>query len=184
MFNILTPSKFNFSKIRKHITASIALLAVSLPVFAQFVDEKQWPKITPLTPTDEAHLVNQRDSIDELTSLKLGTPIKGNKSDLETLQRIIDQKLIPSSDRLQLQALGVVLGDQFQREYKLEWRVYEDQLGRSRALCFPQTEHCIFPITMLSRRMEAGLSPNVSDIYAKTAESLKPLTPKLPYSVN
>ncbi len=162
----------------------LVLITMTNMSFAQFGEEKVWPKIEDLAWLDNQHLDNQRAVVDELVKLKLGDSIRGNKSDLAILQRIIDQRLISKDDRKRMQALGVVLGDQFQREFNLVWRIYEDKAGRSRAVCFKDTEHCLFPVTMLSRRMEVGLVPNVHKIYDETAELLEPLLPKLPYSVS
>lgn len=163
---------------------SLILLSISSISVAQFGEEKIWPKIEELAWLDDQHLNNQRAVVDELVKLRLGEAIRGNKSDLAVLQRIIDKRIISKDDRKSMQALGVILGDQFEREFNLVWKIYEDQAGRSRAVCFKDTEHCLFPITMLSRRMEVGLVPDVHKIYNETAELLQPLLPKLPYTVS
>ncbi|GAA6169510.1 DUF3806 domain-containing protein [Sessilibacter corallicola] len=173
-----------FTPVIAKLLVGFALLCFTQISLAQFGDEKVWPKIEELGWLDNQHLNNQRASVNELAKLKLGDSIRGNKSDLDVLQRIIDARLIASDERVKLQALGVIIGDQFQREFNLVWRIYEDQAGRSRAVCFKDTEHCLFPITMLSRRMEVGLQPNVKKIYDETAEALQPLLPKLPYEVS
>src|SRR5690606_11345513 len=72
--------------------------------------------ITNLSWTDESFLSAQRARVDELTRVRLGTPIRGDKSDLATVQRIIDRDLIGRDDALMQQALGVILGDLLVRE--------------------------------------------------------------------
>lgn len=123
----------------------------------------------------------QREWIIELAREELAERIRQDQSDLKTLQRLIDRKLIPQSDAMRLQALGVILGDVFNAQLGLEWRSYKDDKGKSRASCLPGTEHCLFPITMLSRRIEVGLRPDVSKIYLEAAELMDPYLPKSPY---
>ncbi|MDO3382191.1 DUF3806 domain-containing protein [Gilvimarinus algae] len=138
--------------------------------------------ITDLSWTDESFLSNQRARVDRLTKEQLGTPLRGDKTDLSTLQRIVDRELIGASDTLALQALGVVLGDaMIVAEPELEWKVYEDKLGRSRALCAASVNECLFPVTMLSRRMAAGLKPDVKKVYVEALELIAESLPELPY---
>lgn len=140
--------------------------------------------VTPLDWTDTTYMKQQRERVNRLTSDQLGTPIRGNTSDLVTLQRVIDKKLIKRTDKLALQALGIVLGDVFLlKEPELEWKVYEDNYGRSRALCIKKTQDCLFPATMLSRRMKAGLLPNVNKVFIEALDLIATHLPPLPYGV-
>ena len=137
--------------------------------------------ITGLNWSDEGHLASQRARVDELTRLHLGTPIRGDLTDLDTLQRLIDRGLVDKEDTRMQQAMGVVLGDVFiLEEPALEWKVYEDELGRTRALCIPADE-CLFPVTMLSRRMAVGLKPDVKKVLTEALALIDPYLPELPY---
>lgn len=137
--------------------------------------------ITDLSWSDESHLATQRARVDELSRRHLGTPIRGELSDLNTLQRLIDRELVEKDDAQMQQAMGVVLGNVFiLEEPTLSWQIYEDDLGRTRALCIP-AEECLFPVTMLSRRMAAGLKPNVKKIFTEALDLLEPHLPELPY---
>lgn len=156
-------------------------LGLLLSIVASFA-QAQEATVSDFAWMDRNHMAQQVESIENITRIKFGTPIRENKSDLETLQRIIDQDLIDRDETLKLQALGAVLGNVMASEVEeLEWKVYEDQLGRSRALCIKGTRQCLFPITMLSRRMEVGLKPNVERIYNEAMELVDPHLPKAPY---
>ncbi|WP_111642002.1 DUF3806 domain-containing protein [Marinimicrobium alkaliphilum] len=134
---------------------------------------------------DENHLTQQIEKIDDLGRQHYGVRVRGDKSDLELLQRLIDDDHIPPSDVLTLQALGAVLGNVLKTEVpQLQWKVYADNLGRSRALCLNDSKNCLFPVTMLSRRIEQGLQPNVSAIYDRALADVKPLLPRLPYTAD
>ncbi len=131
---------------------------------------------------DRNHIAQQVERVDELARTRVGSQIREDLSDLTTLQRIVDRELVPQDDRLTLQALGAVMGNVMAAEVdKLEWKVYEDKRGRSRALCVEGTEECLFPITMLSRRMEVGLKPDVRKVYREALELIEPYLPELPY---
>jgi len=139
-------------------------------------------KISDFAWIDRNHMEQQVKRIDDLARTRVGAQVRGDKSDLDTLQRIIDRELVDSDDSLALQALGAVLGNVLAAEIdKLEWKIYEDDKGRSRALCVQNTQECLFPITMLSRRMEVGLKPDVQRIYEKAVRTIEPHLPEMPY---
>lgn len=132
---------------------------------------------------DRNHMAQQIKRVDDLARTRVGSQVREDMSDLDTLQRIIDRDLIERDDRLTMQALGAVMGNVMATEVEeLEWKVYEDDQGRSRALCVEGTRECLFPITMLSRRMEAGLKPNVRKVYKEALEMIEPHLPEAPYS--
>lgn len=167
------------------LTASVlTLMAYSLPSFAINELEKKDLIVEDFNWKDRNHMSEQVERVDELARLKLGLQIRGDKRDLEVLQRIIHRGYIQQDDVLMQQALGAVLGNVMVNELGLEWKRYEDRLGLSRAACAPGTEECLFPVTMLSRRMSVGLMPNVEKVYNDAHELIKHLLPKSPYQVD
>jgi hypothetical protein len=141
--------------------------------------------ITPLKWTDKRQMQQQVNTIDTLARSQLGSQIHNNKHDLDILQHLIYKGSIAKTDSLTLQALGVVLGNVMASEFDLEWKIYEDSKGRSRALCSAMADECLFPITMLSRRIEVGLLPNVKEIYTQSYKIIQPyLEKQSPYTVN
>lgn len=141
--------------------------------------------IDDLSWMDENYMQQQREKIEAIAQIRLGSRLRGDRSDLATLQQIVDRGLIERNDTLRLQALGVVLGDVMTTERpKLEWKIYEDSKGRSRALCVENTEECLFPVTMLSRRMEVGLNPSVETVYNDALELIEPYLPEMPYGAS
>jgi hypothetical protein len=156
---------------------------LSSPAMAQIYVPKGKFLLTDPTKLDISHSERQRTLIDDLARRYLGTPIRGDKtSDIRTLQRLIDQNIVDTNDTATMQAMGVVLGDLLAREMKLDWVIFEDVQGRNRALRYKQLETVLFPITMLSRRLEAGIKVDIQAVFDKAVESYSPLLPKLPYS--
>lgn len=132
---------------------------------------------------DKKHMEEEALKIDKLFQSRLGVSVRRDLTDLNSLQRIIDNKLVEPGDYKVLQAMGIVLGNVMQADFPnaLEWKVYSDELGRSRALCVRNTANCLFPITMLERRMESGIYPDVKKIYHEAILSMEKYLPQLPY---
>jgi hypothetical protein len=121
--------------------------------------------------------------VTDLAQSKLGAALRKDLSDLQTLQRIIDNDLVERDDFKTQQAMGVVMGYVLLADFPqaLEWKVYRDKIGRSRALCVKGTQECLFPVTMLSRRMEVGSKPDVKKIYNDAIAMMADHLPQMPY---
>ncbi len=63
--------------------------------------------------------------------------------------------------------MGIILGDLLAADLGMHWVVYQDQLGRSKALRYRQTDNYLFPVTMISRRREVDNRQPVVEIYQK-----------------
>ena len=150
---------------------------------APTIETKKEIQIKELGWMDKNRMDQETTKINELTQTKLGTPLRRDLSDLSTLQRIVDKELVATDNFELQQARGVVLGNVMLADFPntLEWKIYEDELGRSRALCARKTNDCLFPVTMLSRRMEVGTKPNVRKIYDDALLRMEKHLPKLPY---
>ena len=153
----------------------------SKPLISDGKPKKHY-RLSELTWMDKRHLARQSEKISDLTSIKLGQPVRGTLDDIGLLQRVIYKGLIKKEDAMSQQAMGAVLGDLMAKEFELQWMVFEDGHGRSRAVCEPISKECLFPITMLSRRMNVGLLPNVRELYDYSYELIEPHLPKKPYT--
>ncbi len=114
-------------------------------------------------------------------SINLGRKFNGNKDhDLDILQSLLDRKLVRTEQKLQLQGMGVIMGDLFAHELNMHWVIYEDRLGRSRALRYQNTDNYLFPMTMISRRREVDNLSTVAAIYQRAVDLIKPQLSKVP----
>ncbi len=168
----------------RFLVLSLFLLLCAFNVNANSASDtgKKEVTIEDLSWADRNYLEKQVATIDELARIQLGTQVRQKLSDLDLLQRIVDRGLIPQTDVQDLQAMGVVLGNVMIADIPtLEWKVYEDSIGRSRALCVRGTRECLFPITMLSRRMEKGVKPQVRKVYEDALELMAEHLPQYPY---
>ena len=160
---------------------SFFICSVSNVSWAQSAQEST-PVIEELRWVDNGYLERQRNLIDEIGRGEFGVRLRKNITDLRLLQRIMDEGLVNQTQKVQQQAMGVVLGDVYVNELGLEWRVYRDEEGKSRAVCLPKTSHCLFPITMISKRASLGAKPDIRALYEHGVSLIEEYIPKAPYS--
>jgi len=157
----------------------LALLSVSHSSHAQPARE---PVISAPTTIDRDFMASQRKTVDDLARRYFGQGITGDKArDLDVMQRLLDGRLVRNEQTLELQAMGIVLGDLLAAEYQLRWIIYEDADGRSRALKHRDSDVFLFPVTMISRRYEVDSRRPVAEIYAEAEAILLPNLPRKPF---
>lgn len=143
-----------------------------LPSSARDGFVRSQPGFAPLTEADREQLRRQRALVDDLARRHVGLGISGSPDDLRILQEILDRAAPAPDETYTLQALGVVLGDVLATELGLSWAVWEDELGRSRALRLDEDE-AVFPVTMISKRVEGGVPFRVEELYRSAAEAVE-----------
>ncbi len=130
---------------------------------------------------DQKYFDKQRSLIDELGRETFGQRVRGNSTDLELLQRIINQGKIGIYDTHEHKALGIVLGDVYVAEQGWKWQEYQDKEGKSRGVCLPDTIHCVFPISMMTRRLRITHKIDVERIYQRGLTLMEDVIPQNPY---
>jgi hypothetical protein len=138
--------------------------------------------ISDLSPLDQQYMDRQRELVDQLARLHLGSSCCDAPEDLPLLQRLLDEGVIENNQRPELQAMGIVLGDILAQELGMHWVIYEDRVGRSRALRLGDTDNYLFPVTMISRRREANNLEPVESIYANAYGKIEARMPPRPMS--
>ena len=148
------------------LTGLIFLLLTSV-AFAQ-----EWRTENP-SAMDLNYRQEQIERLNGIARLELGRSLSGQRdNDIALLQQMLDQRLVNSSDVSLLQAMGIDLGEVLKREKGLEWIIYIDKLGRSRALNVPGTDEFIFPVTQISRRAEVGIKVDVRAVYQQMVDAV------------
>jgi len=84
---------------------------------------------------------------------------------LGTIRAVLAAKLFRADQTYELQCLGVVLGDAFVLELGMEWVTVTDEYGCDPALRVPTTSILLFPLTMISKRIERGETVDVFDLF-------------------
>jgi len=138
-------------------------------------DEPQ-QRITELTDDDEARLREQRAVVERY----LGNEASRDKyktaaGKLGTLRAILQAGVFKSDQTYELQCLGIVLGDAFMQELGMEWVMVEDEYGRDPAVRVPGTTIILFPLTMISKRVEKGEQVDVFALFNGVASQIDEL---------
>jgi hypothetical protein len=131
-------------------------------------------RFSALTREDTAHLERQRTFVHRLAQrLDISWQFRGTKADLPVLQAIIDSKALSPSQKWELQSLGLALGDIFANETGLRWVIVEDEYGRDPALRYKETSNLVFPLTMVSKRIEDGKSVDIQAIFDGVSDHIE-----------
>ena len=139
-------------------------------------------QISNLTIVDRQYMEQARTMINDLAAQNFGSRLSGNQdNDLSLLQRLLDKHLVRPDQTLELQAMGVVMGDLLAADLDMHWVIYEDRVGRSRALRYKDSAEYLFPATMISRRQEADNHTPVAEIYQKAHAIIAQRKPALPF---
>ena len=173
------PQKTRFStKCLRRLLALFILPALSLCASWSVAQSPNFDVlIEPLTAVDRQFMAEQRMRVEQLAN-RLGRGLTGIVDrDLDTLQRILDERMVPVEDTLTLQAMGVVFGDLLGERLDMDWVVYRDNKGRSRALRYRQIDVYLFPVTMISRRQEGGSERRLKPLFDDTVRDTRPLLP-------
>jgi len=80
---------------------------------------------------------------------------------IRLLQTILDENWIAPDETWKLQSLGITLGDILVQTMGLTWVAVEDEYGRDPALRDGDTSIILFPMTMISKRIERGETVSV-----------------------
>ena len=171
----------------KKIFFSLQLIMFSIMTFSTsvYADDTQLKAVTveAISWMDKNKMQQQQDEIKKLAKSKLGLDLHNNWDDIGLLQQIIDRKLVATNDVSTQEAMGVILGNIMQADFPshLQWKIYNDKVGRSKAICIKGTAECLFPVTMLSRRMRLEMQINVAEIYDNAIAQAASKLPKVPY---
>jgi hypothetical protein len=89
----------------------------------------------------------------------------GPEGRVALLQLIVDSGSIPVEETIKLQCLGTYLGQAIVEKTGWEWQVYEDEYGTDLAIQVPEKQAWIFPVTMISKRIEDGEEVDVLELF-------------------
>lgn len=122
-------------------------------------------EVRSLTEADRRGLRAMRERAAALARRHVGSVPRGVPFDLSIVQEILEQAQLAASDTSDLKALGVVMGDVLAAQHGMRWVKVADQYGRTAALRYRSDEHLFFPITWISKRVEAGVDVDVMALY-------------------
>jgi hypothetical protein len=131
-------------------------------------------KILNLTNQDNSRLNAQRAVVEKYLSKEdLETKYKTPAGKLGALRVLLEANVFNKSQTYELQSMGIVLGDTFVQEMGFHWVIVEDEYGRDPAIKYKETSIILYPLTMISKRIEKGESVDVFEMFNGTAAKVE-----------
>ncbi len=122
--------------------------------------------ITALTEADQKRLRDQRAVVERhLGNEDSKQKYKTAAGKLGTIRAILQGGVFKPEQTYELQCLGIVLGDAYVQELGMEWIMVEDEYGRDPAVRMPGTSVIVYPLTMISKRVERGEQVDVFELF-------------------
>ncbi len=126
--------------------------------------------------TDIDRIARQIIHASDLAKSIIGRDLTGQESDLDLLQQMVDSRQLEPEATYSLQALGVAFGKVFiENNIGYDWWMVEDEYGRDPAVRYRETSLLVFPMTMISKRIEDGEAVDVHDLYQCLQQRLEEL---------
>lgn len=91
---------------------------------------------------------------------------------LAVLNAILGNGWVQATEAVKLQCLGVAFGDALEQQLGLKWMAIEDERGRDPGLVLPGTSIRLFPMTMISKRIERGEMVDVYELFGGVLKSV------------
>jgi hypothetical protein len=127
------------------------------------------------TPADSERLERQRQLVEKYLADESREKFKTPAGKLGTIRAFLAGNVFASTQTYELQSLGVVFGDALALELGLEWVIVEDSTGRDPALRAPGTSIIVYPLTMISKRVERGEAVDAFDLFNAVADDVERL---------
>jgi hypothetical protein len=122
-------------------------------------------RIEPLNEQDNLRVATQRKWVVAHYEPHAQHEYESLDGKLKLLSTIVSQRWVEPNETVKLQCLGIALGDALAQELGMHWIAVEDEYGRDPALELPGTSVLIFPLTMISKRIERGEEVNVHTLF-------------------
>ena len=92
---------------------------------------------------------------------------------LRLLDTILSNGWVDPRETVKLQALGVAFGDALAQQLGLTWVAIDDEYGCDAALILEGTSVKVFPITSISKRVEAGEKVDVRELFEQACSTIR-----------
>ncbi len=134
--------------------------------------------ITTLNAEDESQLNKQRAVVERYLRDEDRQKFQTPAGKLGLIRALLAGKVFKPDETYKLQCLGIVLGDAFVKQLNMEWIMVEDERGRNPAIRLPGTSIILFPLTMISKRIERGEEVDVFYLFNAAASKVEEMRKK------
>ena len=134
-------------------------------------------RIEPLNDDDPARICKQRTVIErylggDAENLRKYQFAAGK---LGLLQALLERGVLQPTQTYELQCMGIVLGDALVQHCGVELRAAEHEDRRDPCVQLPGTTVVLFPLTMISKRVERGEQVDVFDLFNQSRAKIEEL---------
>jgi hypothetical protein len=134
-------------------------------------------KIEPLNTDDLARIAKQRAVVEQYLggdteNLRKYQSVVGK---LGLLRALLERGVFQPTQTYELQCMGIILGDALIQHCGVEWRAVEHEHGRDPCVQLPGTTVVLFPLTMISKRIERGEKVDVFILFNRSAATIEEL---------
>ena len=147
------------------------IIACIAPTALVAQDSSQ-PKFTELSPRNMVRLDRQRALISATVRERYGSSLTQTTKDLPVLQRLVDDSVFNKSQTYELQCLGIAFGDVLASALPLRWVMVTDEFGTDPTLRYKNSSWNVNALTMVSKRVERGEKPDLSELLRVTRDRL------------
>ena len=121
--------------------------------------------ILALTDDDDKRLDDQRAVVTRYLTDESRPNFATAPGKLGTLRALLEAEVFEPDQTYELQSMGIVFGDVFVQDMGFSWIMVEDEYGRDPAIRYQETSIILFPLTMISKRVERGEQVDVFNLY-------------------
>jgi len=121
--------------------------------------------VTPPSAADRARLEAQRAVCERYLAGESRTNYATAAGKLGLVRALLAARVFRAEQTYELECLGIVFGDAMAQEAGLEWAMITDENGRDPVLRVPGSSFLLFPLTMISKRVERGEEVDVFELF-------------------
>jgi hypothetical protein len=141
----------------------------------QYFEISMDQKVENLDFDDLARVEEQRSWVRDHFTPEARHKYNNAQEKLRLIDTILKEKWILPEETYKLLCLGIVLGDVLVQELGLKWVAVEDECGRTPSLILEGTTIIVFPLTMISKRIERGEDIDVYSLVDDTHKTVSKL---------
>ena len=131
------------------------------------------PAVQTLTNDHVSQLTAQREWVAD--HFDDATLYQDTSNKLRVIVTILKNKWVKPSETVKLQCLGVAFGDALAETVGLDWVTFSLDGDEWPGLRFEETSLFIHPLTMISKRVEAGEDADVVELFRRLAHQIEEL---------
>jgi hypothetical protein len=136
-------------------------------------------KIIELRNEDKIQINKQFNNAFHIVEKYTNKNLDKSQNDIKLIQIVIDNKFLNRSQTYDLQCLGIAFGMILENNIKgLHWITVIDKYGETPSLKYKETSIIIYPLTMISKRVEESREIDLIYLYNELKKTISEMIKK------